>query len=773
LGLCAVPLVAAAQEQSPTQSPSRSNDVFVVDIPGDDAGPEESEKTEVSKESKEFKKSASSDEAGDKVAQEMSIVEVEVIGERPEDIESVPGSAAVVTEEELRRRIPLNTGEALQMVPGVFVQTEDGMGLRQNIGIRGLNPNRSRKVLVLEDGVPISLAPYGEPEMYYTPPIERMERIEVVKGSGSILFGPQTIGGVINYITPDPPSDFRVEAEGRGGTYGYATGHVTVGDTHNDFGYLVSALHQRFGGPRSLNLVRSDLFAKFQVKPTPTQSLSLKLDFYDEQSNSTYLGLTTPQYQTDPSFQFAINDEFNIRRFAAALTHVALVGDSTLLETRVYGHNIQRYWRRQDFDRRDKGVDYERVIDGQGRNITGASEYPTDGSAIFFRDSTGNRNREFVVAGIEPRVTVKYELGPVDNELQTGVRFHYEGTHERRINGEHATSSTGTINVDEERFGYAVALYALNRFMFLDKRLQISPGVRVESLWTEQQVHRFPVTQPDGTRAPQDLDPPIEGDNHHLAILPGVGVSYQILEPLTFFAGVHRGWAPPRTKDAVTTTGATLTLEAEHSWNYELGGRVRYDDWLRAELTGFWLDFSNQVIAPNEAGGVVASNIVNGGASTHLGFESALSIDAGGAAGWGFGLPLMVNYTFVHAEFGEGWSGALTGQTLPYAPRHLLSAHVGFIHPVGLSLQFGGNYIGEQYADKVETIEPSIDGLRGLIDARLVLDAKASYTYEPLDLSVFVAGKNLLDEQYISSRSPRGIQPGLQRHVFGGIRYIY
>ena len=50
---------------------------------------------------------------------------------------------------------------------------------------------------------PVALAPYGEPEMYYSPPIDRMSRIEIIKGSGSILFGPQTIGGVVRWVVAE------------------------------------------------------------------------------------------------------------------------------------------------------------------------------------------------------------------------------------------------------------------------------------------------------------------------------------------------------------------------------------------------------------------------------------------------------------------------------------------------------------------------------------------------------------------------------------------
>ena len=95
--------------------------------------------------------------------------------------------------------------EALRKVPGVFARDEEGFGLRPNLGIRGLNPTRSSKVLLLEDGIPITYAPYGDNATYYHPPVERFDHIEVLKGSGQILFGPHTVGGVINYITPAVP----------------------------------------------------------------------------------------------------------------------------------------------------------------------------------------------------------------------------------------------------------------------------------------------------------------------------------------------------------------------------------------------------------------------------------------------------------------------------------------------------------------------------------------------------------------------------------------
>lgn len=712
----------------------------------------------------------------DPVSKAILIREVTVLGTEPDEIEAIPGSIAVVSQKDLQIRKPMSANEALRDVPGLHVQAEEGAGLRQNIGIRGLSPTRGRQILIMEDGAPIAIGPYGEPEMYFVPPIERIERIEIIKGSGSILYGPQTIGGVINYVTPRPSEEFELKLEARGGNLGYGLGQVSVSDTLGQVGYLFSAMHSQFTGHRNVDAKQTDVTGKVEMRLTATQSLTLKLNVYDELSKSTYLGLTTPQYEHDPSAEYAKHDVFDLRRYAGQLTHSALFGGRFLLETRAYGHIINRYWQRQNFDRSYKaGVDYERVIDGNGRDIKSSNPllYPTDGSAIFFRNETGNRNREFTIGGVEPRLTVEYDLGPVENELQTGVRIHNEQTRERYIVGDHANSPSGVIRDDDHRSVTALSAYVLNQFMFLDRKLRVSPGVRVENVWNERTTYR---KQVNGT--PTDLDPAANNSSYLFALIPSAGVSYQVAKPVTVFGGVHRGFAPPRIKDAITTDGVALELDAEHSWNYELGARAVHSNWLRAELTGFMLNFSNQIIPPAEADGAVVdltggAAVVNGGETVHMGFESGLIVDPAAAAGLGFNLPIFVNYTYVHAEFGEGWNETLKGNRLPYAPEHQISGGIRFEHESGLTLATTANWISEQFTDKNETVEASIDGTVGRIDARLLLDAQVSYTYAPFGMQFYVAGKNLLDERFIASRAPQGIKPGVFRQVFAGVQKTF
>ena len=127
------------------------------------------------------------------VAQEKETVmpRVDVIGS-PEKLEHIPGSGQIIDQKDLESSRVFTANEALRKAAGVNVRDEDGFGLRPNIGIRGLNPTRSTKVTLLEDGIPLAYAPYGDNASYYHPPIDRFERIEVLKGAGQILFGPKT-----------------------------------------------------------------------------------------------------------------------------------------------------------------------------------------------------------------------------------------------------------------------------------------------------------------------------------------------------------------------------------------------------------------------------------------------------------------------------------------------------------------------------------------------------------------------------------------------------
>jgi len=133
-------------------------------------------------------------------------------------------TADFLAADEINRQPDYNIADAFRRAPGVFAIFDEDEG--RYVGIRGLNPTRSSKVLLLEDGIPLSFAPYGDNASYYHPPIERFSSLEVLKGAAQVRFGPQTIGGAINYITPEVPD--ALTARATGGAFCILTGIILV-----------------------------------------------------------------------------------------------------------------------------------------------------------------------------------------------------------------------------------------------------------------------------------------------------------------------------------------------------------------------------------------------------------------------------------------------------------------------------------------------------------------------------------------------------------------
>ncbi len=677
------------------------------------------------------------------------------LAQTPEVVERTPGSIAIIDEKTLEESRVFTFSEALRKVAGIQVRDEEGFGLRPNISIRGLNPTRSSKVLLLEDGIPLTYAPYGDNASYYHPPIDRFESIEVLKGSGQIAYGPITVGGVINYITPNPPAKPAGEITLIGGNRDYFNGHINYGGTWKGVGLLFDYTRKQGDGARdNINSKLNDFTVKSVIGLGSRQALTLKANYYGEDSNVAYSGLRLAEYLADQRQNPFRNDFFYGDRYGASATHSAVFTNHLALTTNLYGNIFRRDWWRQSSNSNQRPND---------------SADPKCGGMQNLNTTCGNegRLRDYYVWGLEPKFRANYRMFGVNNDADFGFRLHFERQERQQQNGDTPTARVGVVVENNQRKNQAYSGFLQNRFIIGD--VTITPGVRLERI-NYQRTNRL---------ANSGLG--VTGKTDLTQAVPGIGIAYSPKPSLTVFAGVHRGFAPPRTEDIINnTTGGSIELDPELSWNYEVGLRGLLYQGVRLEATYFRMDYENQIIAASLAGGVGAT-LTNAGETLHQGFEFMARVDTGTLTKSRHNVYVSSAYTYLPtAEFiGRRFSNVsgfattpITGNRLPYAPKQLLNFTVGYSHPASFNAFLETVYVGRQFGDDLNTVNPTADGQRGLIPSYTVVNATANYSVESWRSTFFLTVKNLADKTYIVDRV-RGILPSSPRLAQAGVKFRF
>jgi len=681
------------------------------------------------------------------LTEDVVVVAGEIAGSH-ERLRRLPGSVEIVERETLEKSHVMTTSEALRKVSGVHVRDEEGFGLRPNIGIRGLNPTRANKVLLLEDGIPLTYAPYGDNASYYHPPIDRFERLEVLKGGAQIVYGPQTVGGVVNYLTPRPPAQRSGSFTLTGGNRDYFNGHASYGATVGRTGFVVDYMRKQGDGSReNLNFKLNDINGKVVQGIGLSQTLTLRGNHYSEDSNVTYSGLRLDEYLANRRANPFSNDFFYADRYGASATHAFAVSGDVAMTTNLYWSSFRRHWWRQSSNSAQRPND---------------AADPRCGGMANLHTTCGNegRLREYYAWGIEPRVSIHHRAFGVASETDLGVRAHFENQDRLQQNGATPTARTGVLVESNVRTNAAYSSFVQNAFLL--GGWTVTPGIRVEHVQYER------------TNRLANAGAGVTGDTDLTRIIPGIGVSYTTGERVTIFGGVHRGFAPPRTEDIISNTGGVVDLDPELSWNYEAGVRTTMRPGVSVDATFFRMDYENQIVPASLAGGVGAT-LTNGGETLHQGLELRAQIDSAPITGSAHDIYLRVAYTYLPvAEFaGRRFSNIsgfgtvnVSGNRLPYAPEQVASIGVGYSHNT-FDARIEAVRTSDQFGDDLNTVAPTVDGQRGLLPSYTAWNAAVNYTVARGTL--FLTVKNLFEELFIVDRT-RGILPGSPRLVQAGVK---
>ena len=702
----------------------------------------------------------------------------------PAKIDQIPGSAHYIDNLELERHGYGDIHRVLRRVPGVFVQEEEGYGLRPNVGMRGTGSERSSKITLLEDGVLIAPAPYAAPAAYYFPTIGRMHSIEVRKGSSSIRQGPYTTGGVLNLISNPIPGALGGRLQAMAGEDGLRRLHASAGDSSERFGWLVETYQMETDGFKQLDgggatgFELEDYLAKVRWNTAPGarvyQAIELKGGYTEQFGEETYLGLTEGDFRRTPFRRYAASQEDTIDTEHEQLQLSWLIAprDGVEITTTAYRNDFFRNW--------------HKLGSVAGRSISDvlASPEAFAGELAILRGEADsapgalavrNNRRDYYSQGVQTVAGFRSGSAKLSHDVEIGVRYHedeedrfQEDDRFQMVDGRMVLTSLGLPGTNANRVSSAEALAFFAQDRIASGRWTLTPGVRFESV---------DFTRVDYSAADPDRSAPSRvRENSVEEWIPGLGVDYRFSDANAVFFGVHKGFAPPG-------PGRDADTESEESVNYELGYRWSGDP-ARLQVVAFYNDYDNLLGRDTlSSGGSGSGDLFNGGEVEVEGLELSLDTSLDGwLAGFSsavrdgaLSVPLTLAYTHTRAEFGnsfesdfEPWApNVVAGDELPYLPANQL--FVG----TGLSSERWSLFVDLSWVDEMRTSAGSgpIPAGSGT-DSHFLLDlASRVRLFGALDLLAQV--RNVTDEVYVAARRPAGARPGLPRTAMVGLSWEF
>lgn len=689
-----------------------------------------------------------------------------------------PGSIDLVSFSDLKRYNDTDVNRILARIPGVYVQEEDGFGLRPNIGMRGTGVERSSKINIMEDGIPISPAPYASPAAYYSPTAGRMHSLEARKGSSQIKYGPHSTGGAINYVSTPIPSNYKSNLNLLGGTNNAYTIKANIGKSIGSFGYLFEILHDENDGFKQLDFsnnktgyTKTDFMGKLRYKSNLLNlfpnAIELKFSSTNELSDETYLGLTEQDYSINPYRRYSSsqNDQMKADHTQFSLTNSIQFNKNSNVALVIYRNDFKRNWYKLS---KVNGTSIGSLLSvgNLHKNYSYLSSKETENDAYQIKAN----NRKYYSQGIQIVSNLKPNIS--SHNLMIGLRIHEDQMDRFQKVDKYGmqnsilkltTNGIWGVGSKNNRLDKATssAFFIEDQFSF--NKFIITAGIRYESIeltrndWKgDISLQNLSWNDPERT-----LDPTQKTKNINI-LVPGAGFIYQLNSNVEILAGIHKGYSPPGPgKDD------SQDIKPEESINVETGFVIK-DGLNKVKTVLFNNSYSNLLGDDTQFAGEGSYDQFNAGKVNINGLEFAINriFKRGNLL-----VPIEFNYTYTSTEFlstfessFEAWGSVNKGDELPYLPKYQMFAEIGII---ARDTRF---YMKLNNVSQMRTKAGS-----GAID-----DKSATQKLTQIDISgeynltsqsnLFFSIKNLTNSKAIVSRRPAGLRPTMPKTFSAGIR---
>lgn len=623
---------------------------------------------------------------------------------RAADVFEHPGARDVVRREQFIERGAATVREVLNRIPGVTAPENNGTGsqdLALNFGVRGLNPRLASRSTALVDGIPLPFAPYGQPQLSFAPiSLGNVDAVDVVRGGGAVRYGPQNVGGVVNFVTRAIPKGYTALAGVQSEMSPTSSTHTPktsvnaiiggTGESGLGGALLYSGVRGSDWRERSDTTI-DDLILKGSYRIAPAHKVGGMFQYY-EGSAQMPGGLNTEDYARNPFQSTRPYDSFFGRRTLLSANYAYKPDNKRALTAMTFYTTTLR----------------SGYLD-QGRNLTLSP-------------------REYWVRGAEVHYSQVFKTGALRQELGLGYRYISEASHEMRY---FSPASTGVLPSTTSPFNRDTRGATTANAFYIDDRIDvgnwtITPGLRYEMIRSRQ----------DDIRANRR-----DGGNYNTP-LPALNVLYRVNDHWNLYANTEGSFGAVQYSQMGKAV-ASGSIQPEKARTWEVGTRYDDDD-LQAELGAFLINFDNQYESNQ-----LTDSITARGKTRHEGIEASASYQLGALDRRLTGFSTYFNYAYVNATIRE--QGSTFGNQVPFSSRHKGLVGMGY-RSGGWHIDVNGQVQSGQYADNANTQQENARGNNGWIPGFVIWNASGSYKFgkRPADPTASLGIKNLFDRRYFT-----------------------
>ena len=633
-----------------------------------------------------------------------------------QEIKKIPANVTVITREEIERSNTKTTVDVLRDEVGVVVRDYYGNGKTASVDIRGFGETGLLNTLVLVDGRRVNQIDLGGVDWTQIP-LDQVEKIEIVRGSGSVLYGDNAVGGVINIITKKPEKAFSAQAEGTAGSYHYHKENASVSGKWGPLSAILNASYSGTEGYRDNGFLRAkDVGGKVIYDLNENISFNFNASFHQD---DTGLPGELP------------NDIYRLHR------RVALHPDDRAETKDGYGSfgAKARLW---DWGRIEADLSYRH------REV-----------ADLFRFFSFEDQRNLSTWGFTPKYILEKSVWKLPNKLTLGLDFY----------------KSDSDNFSESAFGQnrseikkrSIGLYVLDELSVLDN-LILSLGYRHE--WVTYHLFQESPFLKDEAR---DGKPAWN-----------VALDYLFGKKSSAFFSFKRSFRFPASDELVQFVFIPPNLEArvnpdmkpQVGYHYELGFRYAPTVRMEANVTFFWIDlrdeifFNPQTFTNENFPKTRRQGIEIGARGRPLPWLSL----------WGnysYVKPTLRSEPSSGSYFSllpPFMPVSIKGNDIPGVPRHKGSFGVDIDFPKGFLLNIRNNIVGARYfiSDWSNQVHRQ--------HAYYTLDAKLTYSWK--GLKVFAGVNNFFNQKYsefgvINASGSQFYYPSPERNFIGGVSYTF